>query len=403
MKLIFVNDSRAVDGKVFRKNLLNPGVGGIEYLTAVLAIRLAKIYQRLEILIISSNPFYFEEELPNLSIKVCENKGDLTDYWEPGDTLVLTTSFIRHLDYSFLNKAKSDIILWSHHPSDWHTLKYTNYCRALVSTGIYQYNSNYRYHNCHSLIPNLYIPLQDKKRDTPNCTEINNFMFLGALVPAKGFHLVLKQWKEIKKKYPNAHLHVIGGSDLYGLASSANTDIPCEPTYKKIILEIIEKDRLSLNDITFYGSLGEQRFQVYQYIDFAIINPSGKSESFSFNLHECLDFGLPTFASNRYGLNDVMKKFPDFALTRPKLLSKLIFKTLKQENAIAKWYHIRDETLNEILNRNEEIPKMWFDLIMNKKTVPDVTHIDKETIRAYFYSVLGRLKHTSVCLGIFKR
>ena len=50
MNLVFVNDSKAVAGKIFGKELLNPGVGGIEYLTAVIAMKLAKKYSILNII-----------------------------------------------------------------------------------------------------------------------------------------------------------------------------------------------------------------------------------------------------------------------------------------------------------------------------------------------------------------
>jgi glycosyltransferase involved in cell wall biosynthesis len=403
MNLVFVNDSKAVAGKIFSKELLNPGVGGIEYLTAVLVMKLAKKYPFLSMTILTSDMFSFDEDMPNISIETYKDAMELSNYWQPGNLLVLTTSFIGSLEKSFLEVAKHDIILWSHHPSDWQTLKFKKYCRALVSTGLYQFNSNLKYHRNHLLIPNYYVPLRYKKKNKTNNNDIKNFLFLGALVPAKGFHHVLSQWAGIKQIYPDAHLHVIGGSALYGLSVDGGSPIPCSEEYKRILLDIMHKNNLSFHDITFYGSMGEERFEVYQKADIAIINPSGKSESFSFNLHECLDFGLPTFASNRFGLNDVMKHFPAFALTKPDTLTKMIKNILSDNSALVEWYTNRDEKLKEIVNRNDEILQMWHDLFLSKPNSLHDIEINKETLRAYFLSILGRLKFLITSLGIVKK
>lgn len=386
--------SALVKDKFFKKNLSNPGIGGTEYLSVVLGVALSEEYKDLKISIVTDNRFEVEAVNKNFNIIV----GDVRDIFsnnELGDGYwIVTRASAQELNLSKDNCKNKKIAIWSHHPSDWRSLKYKKLVDFFVSTGEYQYISNYHYFKNNIKIGNLYYQQNFNNKVIKQVNKKNfDILFLGALVPAKGFHHVLKHWNKIKTEVPNAVLHVIGGSKLYGIKSADGQSFPCDESYANSLSKIVSDQKIDLSNIIFYGSCNEERFIIYKDMDVAIINPTGQSESFSFNLHECLDFGIPTICSNDYGLNDTMSHFKELAISSPR---EIIDKMLYLKSSIEANKEISNKSINYISQyelRNKKILSEWYSLFSNniqynKYKISNTTHI-----MGILRSLIGRLKY----------
>lgn len=394
MQIFIAISSVSVKDKIFKSNLSNPGIGGTEYLSVVLGIALSEEYKDLKITIVTDNRFEVETVNKNFNIIIGDvreifNKNELGDgYW------ILTRASAQELKLSKENCQNKKIALWSHHPSDWRCFKYKKLVDFFVSTGEYQYISNYHYFKKNIKIGNLYYRQNTDIEKTKKAKKKTfDILFLGALIPAKGFHHVLKHWNKIITEVPNAVLHVIGGSKLYGIESADNQPFPCDASYANTLSKIIINQKIDLSKVIFYGSCGEERFKIYKDIDVAIINPTGQSESFSFNLHECLDFGIPTICSNDYGLNDTMSHFKELSILSPgNIIEKILY--LKSSDEIYKeisnksFFYISQYNLRNKNNLSEWYSLFANNIQYNKYKISNTTHM-----MGILRSLIGRLKY----------
>lgn len=301
--------------KIFSANGQNPGVGGTQFATIILALKLASIrpnyqvYLCAEVYIKLQNP---PKNLKQILIKDFYNL-KLLDYTKtificPDGLLQNKKLFNKLLNYKIIN--------WIHHP-----FKMPSYYRNLkfsvhVSVGTYQYFSNNLWYKPHWNIPNLVNKLKKysflKKIYKPNKTL--RLVFLGALVMGKGFHYIAREWPKIKKKFPKIRLDVIGSTKTYDGKDSENKIIPSTNSYAKEILKYITDEDLQTKRVVFHGNLGKEKFRIIKKAHFAIINPTGKTEAFCYSARECLMCGTPVITSNDYGISDFMHNFPESSL-----------------------------------------------------------------------------------------
>jgi len=398
MNICIPIESAAVKEKVFHEDFSNPGVGGIEYLSVILAWYLALTFKDSHIRIITDYSFSLCINPKNLEIiehdtrRIFDFDSDASQFW------ILIESIARKQYPQELKVRSNRIAIWSHHPSDWRVLAYNKIVDHLISTGEYQHYSNFKYFKYNHLINNLYFRQSARNVDTRS-TSVNkdkgdsfNIMFLGALVPAKGFHHVLKFWNDIKKSIPNAYLHVIGGASLYGLTEHNEVNIPCEDVYARELLKIVEQNNLDMKDIKFYGSLGIERFEIYKIIDIAVINPTGVSESFSFNLHECFDFGIPVIASSDYGLNDTMKHLPQFTICNPADLVKKVVLAHNNRHLRSTYQIISNSIADRAQSRNAKTAMEWRMLTRGHIGSQSYQFNTYTRVKSLYRSYIGRFK-----------
>lgn len=397
MNIYIPTATNSLEGKSFDARFINPGVGGTEYLSVILAWALSERFKHLNVKIISKCSFHLINKPDNLAL-INEN---VNNVWAATDWAssfwILTVSLAESLSIKIKENHYVNSVVWSHHPSDWRVLKFSKIHKSLVSTGLYQFHSNLFYFKKHHLVNNLYFPQFDNELINSNINEKKlkefNVMFLGALIPAKGFHHVLENWKNIKSAIPNAILHVVGGSNLYGTEKNIDTQIPCDSDYAAKLKRIILKDSLDVNSIVFYGSCGEERFDIYKKMNVAIVNPTGVSESFSFNLHECIDFGIPVVASIDYGLNDVMKYFDNLSISSPSEIVNRIIQINSEKFSKEDFKLRRAKYLNMIKKRNDKILESWLKII-NGQLMADKYRINSYVLlKGVVRSLVGRVKN----------
>ena len=369
-KVIFSVTGKAVHNKIFKANGLNPGVGGTEFVTIILAFALANQRKDYEVFLWSETPFKLQNPPKNLKqILIKEAPFPTSKLFNSIDTIFICSDGALQ-NQKFSDKLiKCKIVNWLHHPFkipfNYKYLKFS----AHVSVGIYQYFSNNFWYKPHWHIPNLFnIKLFNfSKYKFFKSNKTLRLVFLGALIPAKGFHHVAKAWLKIKKKFPNVHLDVIGSTKTYNGEEPENKKIPTTDSYANKILKFIPSEDLSSKRVTFHGNLGEEKFKIIKNAHLAILNPTGKSEAFPSSPIECLMCGTPVIASNDYGMLDVMYYFPEAKLSRP---SEITIKLISIINNSSMYRNLQKRSLSVAKSFSGNKPKIllsWQNLIDNLK------------------------------------
>ena len=227
----------------------------------------------------------------------------------------------------YLERFRSKIIAWSRHPFDvGYPLSNIKFA-ACVCVGEYQYYSNKLISSPRWFIPHLFLLPPHISQDVSfpeNKQDEIRIVYLGALVEAKGFHLIADQWRKLKAIYPRISLHVIGSAEIYGLSNGLNDLIPAQNYYAEMILSCIDYDDILNGQVVFHGKLGSEKFHIINNAHIGIINPSGNSESFCTSAVEILSCGVPLVSSRDFGMYETMKFFPELALTKPEDIVKKI-------------------------------------------------------------------------------
>ena len=315
--------SQAIAGKRFSATGQNPGVGGTQFTSVKLAILLADTYPGLDVRLVNPSDILLDRTPVNLKIFNAIDLGNFfssTDF-ESGPTVILATmSILKQVDTDALREHRNRIIAWQHHPFNLDVRIVRMGIRAHVSVGSYQYYSNRPFYGSMWHIQNPFTAVTvDRSPSTlkgGGGSRRTRIVFLGALIRAKGFLHIAKQWHAIQNVIPGAELHVIGSSATYG-KQPEHSIVPCDRDLATDILNFIPKRDIDDGRVTFHGNLGDERFDILKNADVAILNPTGQTEAFPASPLECMATGVPVIASDEYGMSDTMSFFPELAIKRP--------------------------------------------------------------------------------------
>lgn len=371
LKIYILIFSEAVEGKTFDLTSGNPGIGGTEFTSIRLALALAEKCLDWQVILVNSTNIKIRNHASNLKQEVYANPSEFFNLLALDCKMVVISAMriLEKVPDSLLTPVQSKLIGWSRHPFDSSIRRLSNQVRfaGIVCVGVYQFYSNKTFDSLHH-IQNVFLcpPIKDddKKGFTSAHKQIN-IVYLGALIPGKGFLEVAKSWSNLKGKFHNVVLHVIGSSSTYGNHNKVFRKdlIPADATYSKKILSFIpEKDILS-GEVIFHGNLGEEKFDILRKCDFAILNPTGFTEAFPASPLECMACGLPVIASDDYGMSDCMRFFPELVTDGHKniveraewlLADPLRHQELQQRSiAVAQWF----------ASQNDQIITRWVRLI----------------------------------------
>lgn len=124
-------------------------------------------------------------------------------------------------------------------------------------------------------------------------------VYMGALVPSKGFLSLAKMWPAIKKAVPHAELDVIGSIDLYGAASKSDRQ------YLQKIHDHLDYES-GRSGVHFHGKLGAEKSNVLNHALVGLPNPTGFTETSCLSALEMSVAGLAIVAPKRWGFCDTV-------------------------------------------------------------------------------------------------
>lgn len=367
------NDS--VDGKLFLDDQENPGCGGTQFTSIRLAMLLAKSQSDYEVFLLHHKKIEIENKPKNLGQIILNSFQDATSSIWLSDKQALMISpatLLKPILKQNIQKPKCKIVLWLRHPFYIDLSLIKARFSAYISVGTYQYYSNNPFYRPHWYIPNIFNLPSIMYTPRTHCDDYLNgatlqLVYLGALMPVKGFHHIIKQWEQIKSMFPEVKLHVIGSSMTWGMRKEHSL-IPTTKAYAQEILKYLPVSDIRDGKVIFYGNMGKEKFDLIKKCHVALLNPTGRSEAFPACPLECMSMGVPVIASDDYGMSDTLRFFSELSIRSPKeipdKLNKLVSDPLfyreisERSFALAQWYHSQTP---QILLRWKQLFQMLHD------------------------------------------
>lgn len=183
--------------------------------------------------------------------------------------------------------------------------------------------------------------------------------YTGSLVPAKGFHILAKVWKEIIKEVPNAQLYVIGDGKLYDRNAELGAYGIAQKSYEDQFMPHLTVDGDLMDSVHFLGTMGKEKLEIYEKTTVGVMNPTGRTETFGLSAIEMSACGIPVVTKRANGLYDtVIDGETGYLIKSKKELANRIIRLLT------------DNRLNDTMGKNgkkfadtaflpENIVKQW--------------------------------------------
>ena len=329
-----------------KPDLGNPGIGGTEYQFLLLAQNLMKI-QAEEI---RYEVFVFANEVDNLSpvhknVKV-EN---IYQAYELANEQLNIDYFIyrprRARDTLIEKKIRSGqirVIPWLHITPNRDVLNFyagedkipvcvfvgDDQRMRCIDTEIFKKSVT---------IFNSYPSPLNLGRNFRQMSQQNNVTYLGALIPAKGFHVLAEAWPKILKRVPEAKLNVIGSGNLYDHSAKIGEFTKADEQYERTFVNhLLEAGKL-LPSVNFHGRLGIEKLEIFESTNVGVINPTGQTENCPISAIEMGLVSIPIVTSRKYGMRDmVINGYNGFLINNPNALARRIVYLLKNPKAADK-------------------------------------------------------------------
>ena len=129
------------------------------------------------------------------------------------------------------------------------------------------------------------VPILDSVKrlacSRPFAERKHEVVYMGSLIPDKGFHNLAQAWKDILKEIPDAVLHVIGSGKLYAGEARLGRYGIADCAYEDSFMPYLTDDKGDiLPSVVFHGILGKEKYEVLSRCKVAVPNPSGNTETF---------------------------------------------------------------------------------------------------------------------------
>lgn len=277
------------------------------------------------------------------------------------------------------NVLNLKLILWCHngpYPEWFEFLTGAKSIHRIVCVSQGQLN----YHRHHTLfLKSTYIynsiclndyPINKRQQDA------EDIYYLGSLTPNTGFHNLAKIWPNIRKKYPNINLKVIGSGKLYDRTNKLGNLGIAAYDYEEILKKYIGRteQEIAAQGIYFLGLLSPQ--QINKEISNAylgVVNPnvSGSFETFCVSAIEFQALNIPVLGGNKLGLKETIRHQKTGLLhSNEKEFEKNLIKLI-EDKAYRKNLSLNTREFVKAKFEDEIINKEWRELILavnqNKK------------------------------------
>lgn len=147
------------------------------------------------------------------------------------------------------------------------------------------------------------------RNDQKYTKKPNLVVYLGALVPQKGFHVLAKAWPKIIARCPSAVLHVIGSGQLYNSEAKLGPWGIADEKYERnhIIPYLSNQEGKVIDSVIFMGKLGEEKKIQIGQAQVGVPNPSGQTENCPGSAIEFQALGTAVVSGAYFGILDTVK------------------------------------------------------------------------------------------------
>lgn len=350
----------------------NPGIGGTEYLFySTTYLLMLHATDNLNIVLLTSDSAILPSDF---NYKTVGTKKDAIEFCEKENYDILIVKY-EEKDYNpniFKNiNGNLNIFVWAHNIIPNHILTIIDKTKAIskiINVGREQLDL-YRDHNAFYKSTYIYNSLNVRpieyylENSIPFEKRKNEVTYLGSLVPIKGFHILAKAWPKILEKCPDAHLNVIGSGTVYGDAKLGKYGI-AEENYENIFMPYLtDKNGDILPSVTFYGKLGNEKYDILARTKVGVPNPLGYSETFCLSAVEMELYGCRIVTKKYVGYLDTIPQSGGQLFVNENCLFQYIIEELKKKTYND--FHITYNYINSLFSKTY-ICQQWFDLLSNK-------------------------------------
>ena len=376
----------------------NPGMGGTQYITFLLANELSRVSGVDVTLYLRVHQFGIEKTIISFSLA-----SDLKSVFSNNDfTVVNQGEFTNQAFCSWLKTTEHKVIVWSH---NYLTRKLSNLlseCNNVVQN-VFVSKQMFDLHYHHKIIRKsswiFHGVVLDKFQFNSSINELKHVVtYIGAITRGKSFHVLAKQWGNVLRAFPDARLNVIGSGKLYNQCSSLGPYGIADAVYEKEILNyLLDESGSIIPSVVFHGVLNSNSLRdVLSETYIGVVNPRGSSETFCLSALDFLSSKIPVVTINDYSLPDLINHNRTGMLyNNYKDLSKYIIELMA--NPLKRDY-LANNISKEIIKFDIEfIVSNWI-VLFDKLSSTSSLNLDKisppMTLRKRFvvvYSILQRI------------
>ena len=314
----------------------NPGVGGSEYLCVLIANELCK-RNNIDTILLADKDSIFPK---TLKYSVCGNlSNSLKRYHNIIDIFIIDS---KKFDFKYAyNYPNTKFILWINNKMDFDKMKkcikISNIIK-LVHVGREMYDL-YRDTLIFPKTTFIYnaVSLNSLKyySNLASITERDNIVvYIGSLIPSKGFHLLAKAWPKILKAVPDAKLFVMGSGSLYNRNMKLGIYGIAESSYENVFMPYLtDNDGKVLHSVHFLGIVGREKNDILSKCKVGVPNPSGVSETFGYTAVEMQIMGCAVTTIKCPGYIDTVYN-TQYLYDNPSQLVDNVVKLLKNYSPI---------------------------------------------------------------------
>ena len=263
MKIAFYLENRSIpDVDLSEPSLGNPGCGGTEYMLAAIPSYLAAAEEKTSCqpVILANHLHHLPGNVTSLRVSdVVEAASKAKE--ERCDIFVYRPR--RHLETELLalidRLELPTITHCSITPTDLYlrALASSTHVKAVVCIGHEQHDLAWDTPVWPKLTCIPYgLDVGSFRLENPPAREPGLVVYLGALVPQKGFHLLAKAWPRVLRRYPEARLAVTGSGALYGAADLGSWGVAAPDYEAQFAPHLAGRDGKLHPSVSFLGRLG---------------------------------------------------------------------------------------------------------------------------------------------------
>ena len=284
----------------------NPGVGGTPFCMLELAVYLHDT-RRYNVTILAVREYRLKQGIRFFQI---ERDSDICNVVEElkTDILILSQFNNRNLEVK-IAKLKCKVVIWSHNYIFSHFCNFiTNtpqiVCNVFVGKQLYDRYIDDDVIKKSTFIYNMY---SDKFPDIKREDDHKTVVYMGALIPGKGFLELCSIWKKVLNRIPEAKLLVMGSGKLYGEAELGKLGIASTKYEQLLEKYILDTQGNIIPSVRFLGVVGEGKEEIFRKASVGIVNPSGRTETFGMGVVEMGEARLPVVTIGKNGYFDTVQ------------------------------------------------------------------------------------------------
>lgn len=292
----------------------NPGVGGTEFLTVSLPYYLSNHNSdSIEPIIYANSTARLPESIQTYEAQDASealhraDRDDVRFYiWTPSDTIE-GREFIQNTDMYDVS-----VICWMHNITSTnflHDIDSKKNIIAFVFVGREQLDilRDCRIFDSSTFIFNGLNTTRYKPEEV--VSDNKTVIYIGSLIPTKGFHILAKMWPEIRDHVPSARLRVIGTGNLYDRSQQLGRWGVAEESYEEQFRPYLSDTQGKPHEsVSFEGIVSsEQKVNFLQNARVGVANPSGRTANCPGSAIEIQAAGTPIVSTAYRGLLDVVQ------------------------------------------------------------------------------------------------